>query len=574
LRAALEGVGGANFVHLRGNHPGATFRVFGAANPALPPWKRMQVVAQCQSTLDLDKVEADVLDLAETACDVVADGLGLSDEQVQQAFEDIRVERSEIKLAPSKAAGLGAFSGGGALGSGARVAPAVAAELGIASKARPTLAAGSSSKAGLQRQQPVHASLPQAPRVPTAAKSMPQGPPPPPPKPPREGGQKVAAKQRPKAAAAANMPQGLAEPARAGAPPHAASSVGPLSARSAAAALGAQVAAGMPAPREPAIAKSRPTGEMPPPELPPTKKRKKQPGSETIVAGEVLKQTPAPREPPAVTPVVTPKSQSMPAVAPTPGMVGEAAAPPPTAAKATPKPAGVAPTPAGTTPEADDTEDNEDSSEDSAEEGEEEDEASDSSSSGEEDEDEDDDEEVMPSADGAAGTSLSSGGAAASSGENGEKGAASFAPIKVRLSKLGEFCCDVFACFAGGNPTPDLLAPSLSIDQRAKLDHCKEHLDFAGDLVTVWILTATTKRQAKGMGALCEYFVCKERVGMVVTPAYSVYMVPPEAAFLEKLGLASKNFARPGCLLALQVPADTDEGEEEEQDADAKDPAA
>jgi len=312
---------------------------------------------------------------------------------------------------------------------------------------------------------------------------------------------------------------------------------------------------------------------MPPPELPPTKKRKKQPGSETVVAGEVLKQTPAPREPPAVTPVVTPKSQSMPAVVPTPGMVGEAAAPPPTAAKATPKPAGVAPAPAGTTPEADDTEDNEDSSEDSAEEGEEEDEASDSSSSGEEDEDEDDDV-VIPSADGAAGTSLSSGGAAASSGENGEKGAASFAPIKVRLSKLGEFCCDVFACFAGGNPTPDLLAPSLSIDQRAKLDHCKEHLDFAGDLVTVWILTATAKRQAKGMGALCEYFVSKERVGMVVTPAYSVYMVPPEAAFLEKLGLASKNFARPGCLLALQVPADTDEGEEEEQDADVKDPAA
>merc|ERR1740121_2254046 len=103
LRAAIEGDGGVNFVHLRRKHPAATFRLFGAANVTVPPWKRLQVIAQCPSGCSVEAVESDVLDLAETACDIVADGLGLTDDQVQQAFEEIRVERSDVKVAPPKA---------------------------------------------------------------------------------------------------------------------------------------------------------------------------------------------------------------------------------------------------------------------------------------------------------------------------------------------------------------------------------------------------------------------------------------------------------------------------------------
>merc|ERR1719401_1707124 len=95
LRAALEGANGANIAHLRRKHPGAKFIVKGAASPALPPWKRLQVVVHCGDQCILDKVAADVLDLAETACDIVADTLGLTDDQVQQAYDDIRVEKSE-----------------------------------------------------------------------------------------------------------------------------------------------------------------------------------------------------------------------------------------------------------------------------------------------------------------------------------------------------------------------------------------------------------------------------------------------------------------------------------------------
>lgn len=98
LRATLEGTDGSNFMHLRRKHRSTKFSVFGTASLALPPWKRLQVVALCVDQVTLEKVEADVLDLVETACDVVADTLGLSDEQVQQAFEDIRVERHDMKL--------------------------------------------------------------------------------------------------------------------------------------------------------------------------------------------------------------------------------------------------------------------------------------------------------------------------------------------------------------------------------------------------------------------------------------------------------------------------------------------
>lgn len=602
LKAALEGVNGANFEHLARKHPGSAFRVFGAASPSLPPWKRLQVVAQCQNVVDLDKVEADVVDLAETACDIVADGLGLSDEQVQQAFEEIRVERSEIKLAQVKAGSPAAP------GTGGQVSLAVASQLGIASKAGiPAAAKKMPSQRHAERQAAAVSGIPAKPR-PLVPASLSLGP-------------------------AGGAPLGLAPPAP------------------------GLAALGHP---------NRTSAEMPPPALPPAKKRKKDkptamgealptaPGLPTAPAaagrpvasgsagsagifspsdrGSVAQGLPtaaaaagrpvasglagsagtAPRvaaAPAAVPPAPAPPA--VPAVPAAPSTVRLAAAPAAlipqaaaqklqqvrphslkelsdrvqeearagelaalAAAKAAlarqqlerarlgqapaapaPGPASAASVAAAAAPsgQPQEIEDSEGSSDESAdEEGEEEEDASAS--------DEEEDEEPEAGVPSSGSTAVVPGTAAAGS-------LAAFAPVKVRLSKLGEFCCDVFACFAGGNPTPQMLQPKLSIDQRAKLDRCKEHLDFAGDLVTVWRLTTTTKRHIDGMSALCDYFVSKQRVGMVTVADYSVYMVPPDSTFLTALGLAAKGYDQPGCLLALQVPADTEDGEEE-QDAD------
>jgi len=55
-------------------------------------------MALCADQKTLEEVETDVLDLAETACDIVADSLGLTDDQVQLAFDALRVERHDMKL--------------------------------------------------------------------------------------------------------------------------------------------------------------------------------------------------------------------------------------------------------------------------------------------------------------------------------------------------------------------------------------------------------------------------------------------------------------------------------------------
>eukprot|EP00913_Durusdinium_trenchii_P006896 g6487.t1 len=77
-------------------HPTAKFTVKGQPSTDPAPWRRLHVVITCSDSKLLAKAEADVLDLCETACDVAADFLGLSDDQVQDAFEGIRVERQEV----------------------------------------------------------------------------------------------------------------------------------------------------------------------------------------------------------------------------------------------------------------------------------------------------------------------------------------------------------------------------------------------------------------------------------------------------------------------------------------------
>lgn len=120
---------------------------------------------------------------------------------------------------------------------------------------------------------------------------------------------------------------------------------------------------------------------------------------------------------------------------------------------------------------------------------------------------------------------------------------------KVKLYKMGEFCCNIVANFVKGKDTPELLVSKLHIDQRTKIDHCKSHLDRAGKLGTIWHFSAADRKDCAAYDALCDYFVEKQRVGLVQTPSYYVYIVPPTEKYLSSLGLQNSNF-----MVGLQIP--------------------
>lgn len=98
LRKALEGEKGLNIAHLRKRYPGVTVAVAGKTSSSVPADQRLHVVASCKDQAILDKVAADLSDLAEAAVDMVADELGMDEDSVQDAFEGIRVEKFAIRV--------------------------------------------------------------------------------------------------------------------------------------------------------------------------------------------------------------------------------------------------------------------------------------------------------------------------------------------------------------------------------------------------------------------------------------------------------------------------------------------
>lgn len=120
---------------------------------------------------------------------------------------------------------------------------------------------------------------------------------------------------------------------------------------------------------------------------------------------------------------------------------------------------------------------------------------------------------------------------------------------KVKLYKMGEFCCNIVANFVKGKEDPDQISQKLHIDQRTKIDHCKSHMDRAGALATLWHFSAADRKDCAAYDALCDYFVDKDRVGLVQTPSCYFYVVPPTEKFLSELGLANSNF-----VVGIQIP--------------------
>merc|ERR1711933_386759 len=67
-------------------------------------------------------------------------------------------------------------------------------------------------------------------------------------------------------------------------------------------------------------------------------------------------------------------------------------------------------------------------------------------------------------------------------------------PPKVKLYKMGEFCCNIVANYVQGKEAPEHLTPKLHIDQRTKIDHCKSHMERAGPLATIWHFSAADRK--------------------------------------------------------------------------------
>eukprot|EP00930_Biecheleria_cincta_P001296 TRINITY_DN102434_c0_g1_i1.p1 TRINITY_DN102434_c0_g1~~TRINITY_DN102434_c0_g1_i1.p1 ORF type:complete len:664 (+),score=156.39 TRINITY_DN102434_c0_g1_i1:37-1992(+) len=120
---------------------------------------------------------------------------------------------------------------------------------------------------------------------------------------------------------------------------------------------------------------------------------------------------------------------------------------------------------------------------------------------------------------------------------------------KVKLYKMGEFCCNIVANFVKGKESPESLTSKLQIDQRTKIDHCRAHMERAGPLATIWHFSAADRRDCAAYDALCDYFVEKQRVGLVQTPSYYIYIVPPTEKYLKELSLPASNF-----VVGLQIP--------------------
>lgn len=138
---------------------------------------------------------------------------------------------------------------------------------------------------------------------------------------------------------------------------------------------------------------------------------------------------------------------------------------------------------------------------------------------------------------------------------DGSSGVAEKPVARSKLFKLGEFCCNVAISHVSGSKEHEEMLERFNIDQRIKVDRCRLHIEQAGDQVTVWHFIVAGKKGRAPYQALCDYFVEKDRVGLVDTPSYYMYVVPPGGKFLAELGLAASK-----ALVGIQVPKDRAEG--------------
>eukprot|EP00931_Biecheleriopsis_adriatica_P093792 TRINITY_DN6750_c0_g1_i1.p1 TRINITY_DN6750_c0_g1~~TRINITY_DN6750_c0_g1_i1.p1 ORF type:complete len:632 (-),score=180.52 TRINITY_DN6750_c0_g1_i1:153-2048(-) len=570
LKAALQGAGEANIEHLRKKHPGTKFTVKGQPSTDPAPWRRLHVVIQCTDPRRLEKAESDVVDLCETACDVAADILGLSDDAVQDAFEGIRVERQEAMdkttfvptpqalppvvpaRPPSMLAGFnnlwqlpnGTPTPGQNLPGGMwpvrNAAIAQPTSKAIPAAARSAEQGGGSNLFGttpksspFKRKPPVPPAPPAAlqerlpPSIPPAMPSIPPGMPPgmPPLRPPLAAS--TATASFPAVQPAATAAPGLQ-------PADAQREVARLAQawvnrgtvrRAEAPAAGA---------RKKAKKKSKNVVESDPymaAASDPYMAADADPYELMAQGIEEDDQLEAATESSATTVSASEKTSTQSAPVAGAATVQSSEMPPPTSATSHKRKSESAALDAASTKELESKEAAAEAASDSSEaESDSEEGESDSDSEGEESEDAEEDAEVEGEDDGSAAGS------------------------RLQLFKLGARCCSVVTHFVGGSAST--LPPSrrLNIDQRVRLEHCRKHLQWAGELAAVWHLAAADPEEKVALETLCSYFVSRKRVGLAEHSRGVMYIVPPDESFLTELGLPAAPESLAGSLLGLQVP--------------------
>lgn len=599
LREALEGRNAANIDHLRRTHPAAKFTVKGQPSTALSPWRRLHVVITCPEPKILAKAEADVLDLCETACDVAADFLGLSDDQVQDVFEGIRVERQEVPLRtedlPAEVPQDLNFLWQTGLDSQAPPGPAWPTEpkssSSSSSPGMPEVLRGTTPKSSMPKSPFIRdPNAPPPGSASTGTPSAPSGP---------------SGQSGPSTARKAGVPAAFAGRSVPTAVPMTLNSRQKIPMGSA---MGSQMIPPLPSmmsmmPPPPMVPMTgtpmTPGMQMPP--MPPFPMPAASQPAVTPPGLLPLLSSPAP-----TTPAATPATPATPAAASAPVrsskrphtidqhlevarlaqawlnqgakqpekaekkkkrkvevdpylppkaednpylvMLAEAEAedaaervqpireamPPPSSTvahkrKADPSDLSGQPSKASPADAQEKAQPVRSDSETSSE------------SEGEESEDGEDDEiEEVPT-----------------------EGEADGGARKLELFKLGAKCCSVLAQFVGGRKA--LLRPRLDIDQRVRLEHCRKHLQWAGDLTTIWHFALSDLSEEVAWTTLCTYFVSRQRVGLAELKGGVVYIVPPDDSFISELGLPASVKSLKGSLLGLQVPIYEQEGEQGEQ---------
>eukprot|EP00930_Biecheleria_cincta_P035015 TRINITY_DN24124_c0_g2_i1.p1 TRINITY_DN24124_c0_g2~~TRINITY_DN24124_c0_g2_i1.p1 ORF type:complete len:614 (-),score=139.85 TRINITY_DN24124_c0_g2_i1:32-1873(-) len=582
LKEALAGPGGANIDHLQRKHQGLKFTVKGQPSTDLAPWRRLHVVVQGTDQRRLAKAERDLVDLCETACDVAADVLGLTDDQVQDAFDSIRVERQDADARTVAApAPMAAFSA---------TAPV---PLGLNSIFQANLI-GMSFPGPLLRQPPTLQQTSKAPVPGTTPKStplqriiaspvvlqpglgiLPPGMPPHmaplPAVPPLRQSVVRAPVPTVESVPSAEAHAEVAKLAQAwvnkGARPAETLAAGQAKRRKKAKAKVTEdpyMSAGLSAPAVedpymvPATVDIDPYMVPVDQEVRPTtpEKQPEAPASKTVINSPGLSTSDT--VPSAA--AATAKAEGM------RDQTLDAAQMPPPAVPAQKKkntqtPSETAQTPGQQTGSenegASDDDDSESGSSDSESE-------SDSQEEGEEEEEEDDDEEIEAPVEPEFGAKADD--QQDTSDDRGKR---------LQLYKLGARCCGVVAHFVGGNATALPLSKRLDIDQRVRLEHCRKHLQAAGDTTTVWHLGAADPNEKAAWTALCSYFVSRKRVGLADLEGGAVYIVPPDESFLSELGLPAAAGSLAGSLLGLQVPhSEAGGGESQEAEPESQKEAA
>lgn len=98
--------------------------------------------------------------------------------------------------------------------------------------------------------------------------------------------------------------------------------------------------------------------------------------------------------------------------------------------------------------------------------------------------------------------------------------------------------------------------PLLDVNQRASVDRLQTHLrrgqsgrggggngegdgEGAAPRFSVWQLGADTQEDGRPYDMLCEYFIEKQRVGLLENASTAIYMVPPLPKYTQPLGVGS-----------------------------------